>query len=418
MKSASPWNLRPLDEWVEPSAPICYGILMPGPDYPGGIPIVKVKDYCSGRLSEQTLLKTTPEIERQYSRSRLKHGDILFSIRGTTGAVACVPGALDGANITQDTARIRVREGMDAEYLLQALQSSFVQTQVKRNTVGQAVKGINIAEVRRLLVPSPPYEEQTEVARILSTWSKAIGQIEALADANECRLRAIAGVLLGERHSTPSVPAPETSSPTTGWPEARLSGISDVLFSTVDKKARESQAPVRLCNYLHVYRNSYITSNLDFMPSTASASEVKRFSLRRGDVLITKDSETPDDIGVPAVVVEDLTRVVCGYHLAIIRPDTTRVNPVFLAKALKHPRVSSQFSRKANGATRFGLSLSAVQDATVWLPPMEQQNQIAALLWNCDRVTQLLRKEAILLKAQKRALAEKLLTGQVRVRTS
>ena len=57
--------------------------------------------------------------------------------------------------------------------------------------------------------------------------------------------------------------------------------------------------PIRLCNYVDVYKNDRITSAIPFMSATASQDEIERFRLKQGDVLITKDSEAWDDIGVP-----------------------------------------------------------------------------------------------------------------------
>src|SRR5205085_2001392 len=61
-------------------------------------------------------------------------------------------------------------------------------------------------------------------------------------------------------------------------------------LSGVDKHSVESEIPIRLCNYTHVYKYDSITPELDFMPATATEAEIAAFSLRRGDVLITKDS--------------------------------------------------------------------------------------------------------------------------------
>lgn len=56
------------------------------------------------------------------------------------------------------------------------------------------------------------------------------------------------------------------------------------------------------------------------MRATATNEEVERFRLQLEDVLITKDSEDWNDIGVPALVEYAATDLVCGYHLAILRP--------------------------------------------------------------------------------------------------
>src|SRR5688500_15184435 len=105
-----------------------------------------------------------------------------------------------------------------------------------------------------------------------------------------------------------------------GWRVARVKHVASVRFSSVDKHTVEGEREVRLCNYVDVYKNERITSDLQFMAATASDDEIRRFRVQSGDVLITKDSESWNDIAVPAVVVEDLD-VVCGYHLALLRPD-------------------------------------------------------------------------------------------------
>ena len=104
------------------------------------------------------------------------------------------------------------------------------------------------------------------------------------------------------------------------WPIKKLRDLADIHISNVDKKVHASEALVKLCNYMDVYSNEYITSKIQFMDASASIAQIERFSLNYGDVIITKDSETPDGIGIPTVVVEKIDDLVCGYHLALIRP--------------------------------------------------------------------------------------------------
>ena len=110
-----------LNDFVSSDAPICYGILKPGEHIPTGIPVIKVKNIKNGAILTKDLLHTSIEIDKQYSRSKLKTGDILLTIRGSTGRVAIVPKSLNGSNITQDTARIRVSTSDDLTYLFYAL---------------------------------------------------------------------------------------------------------------------------------------------------------------------------------------------------------------------------------------------------------------------------------------------------------
>ena len=76
------------------------------------------------------------------------------------------------------------------------------------------------------------------------------------------------------------------------WEVRRLKTVASVQLSNVDKKSVEGQDSVRLCNYVDVYYNDRITPDLDFMAATATSEQRRHFSLRAGDVLITKDSES------------------------------------------------------------------------------------------------------------------------------
>jgi len=116
------------------------------------------------------------------------------------------------------------------------------------------------------------------------------------------------------------------------WPTKKLRDLAEIRVSNVDKIVHASEKPVKLCNYMDVYSNEYVTSSLPFMEASATAAELERFGLNKGDVIITKDSETPDDIGIPTVVVEKIDGLVCGYHLALIRSNPDQLDPIYLAE--------------------------------------------------------------------------------------
>jgi type I restriction enzyme S subunit len=137
------------------------------------------------------------------------------------------------------------------------------------------------------------------------------------------------------------------------WDVALLKHVAQVSFSGVDKHSTDGEKTVNLCNYKDVYKNDEITDDLDFMKATASTAEITKFTLKRGDVIITKDSEIADDIAVPAWVSKDLNGVVCAYHLALLRPMPTRIVGEFLFRSLASARVAQQFHVAATGVIRF-----------------------------------------------------------------
>ena len=104
------------------------------------------------------------------------------------------------------------------------------------------------------------------------------------------------------------------------WEVKRLKQICTVSPSNVAKKSVEGQTRIRLCNYTDVYYNDCIGENLEFMEATPTAEQIRKFSLMADDTIITKDSETADDIAIAAYVPKDLPGVICGYHLSIVRP--------------------------------------------------------------------------------------------------
>ena len=202
------------------------------------------------------------------------------------------------------------------------------------------------------------------------------------------------------------------------WEVKRLKHIADVRLSNVDKHTVEGQKVVRLCNYLDVYNNRHITSMIDFMSATASDEQIERLSLQKDDVIITKDSEDPSDIGIPALVEEDIFGLVCGYHLAILRP--TVADGKFLHYLLQSIFVRSTFEVEATGMTRYALGKYSIENLTFALPHQSEQKSIASFLHQeTSRIDDLISgaKSFIeLLKEYQSALITTAVTGKIDIR--
>lgn len=184
----SMWGLVELRDVVEPTRPITYGILKPGPETVGGVLYVRVADFPNNRLSLATIRRTSPSIDAEFKRSKLRPGDILMSIRGTVGRIVVAPRELDGANITQDTARLAVQAAMNRDFVVWYLRSHLAQTRMQRAVKGVAVRGINIGDVRALQVPVPSIAEQNEIVR-------RVENLMALAHTLEDRMKQAAALV-------------------------------------------------------------------------------------------------------------------------------------------------------------------------------------------------------------------------------
>jgi type I restriction enzyme S subunit len=172
------WAVEELKILCQPGRSITYGILKPGPDVSGGVPYIRVADFPNNRLRLEGIRRTTKQIADMYRRSALREGDLLLSIRGTAGRVCRVPPQLDGANITQDTARISIHRELSSDYVEFYLQSPSTQDRLEAAMKGVAVRGVNIGDVRVLQVALPPRVEQDEIVRRIDAMLKSAEVIE------------------------------------------------------------------------------------------------------------------------------------------------------------------------------------------------------------------------------------------------
>ena len=182
-----------------------------------------------------------------------------------------------------------------------------------------------------------------------------------------------------------------------GWRLEKLKFFAEIRNSNVDKTIRDDEQLVQLCNYTDVYYNDSITPKLPFMEGSATEAEIAHFHLKRNQIIITKDSEQWDDIGIPALVTDDMPRVLCGYHLSVISPGSG-IDGGFLAWLCRAEPLNDQFKLAANGVTRFGLGQYPIKNAFVVLPPLATQQRIARFLGEkMSLIDELIEKKSTLL---------------------
>ena len=202
------------------------------------------------------------------------------------------------------------------------------------------------------------------------------------------------------------------------WEVKRLKYIAKILPSNVDKHIYPDEIQVRLCNYTDVYYNDYITVDTVLKKGSCKENEFAKFILRKGDVILTKDSETPDDIGVPTYVKDDLNDVVCGYHLTMIRPYACLGG--FIFRFIQSDKTRRYFEVNSNGITRYGLGKASIENLLLPVPPDSEQWQIADFL-DCktrqiDELITAEQRKIELLKEYRQSLISAAVTGKIDVR--
>ena len=373
------------------------------------------------RPGMEFMAATASPVEHQ--RWTLRKGDVLFTKDSETpdeiGIPTCViedmPDVLCGYHLGLARPRPHL---VNSTFLAELLASPASARQFARAANGVTRFGLTLDATRALSLLLPPLAEQRTIAAVLDAIDEAIERTEAVIAATERLRDALLHELL-----TRGVPGwhsvwrdvPRVGVVPASWEVVRLGDVAEVAFSSVDKKTVDGEVPVELCNYTDVFYNRRIRFGMEFMTATANPVECQRWALRKGDVLFTKDSETPDEIGIPAYVTADMPEVLCGYHLGLARPHAELIDGAYLAESLGSPSMAEQFARIANGVTRFGLTLSATCSLQIALPPLLEQRAIAAVLDGVDATVERDRAETSVLRSLKASAADALLTGRVRV---
>lgn len=284
------------------------------------------------------------------------------------------------------------------------------------------------ADLKSIYVPIPPAGEQAQIVRFVRNLDQRVNLLikskrRLMELLNEQKQAIIHRAVT--RGLDPTVPLKPSGIDWLGdvpnhWRVRRIRHVADMLVSNVDKHSHENEEDIRLCNYVDVYKNEAITDQLKFMKATASKDEVKRFRIQVGDVIITKDSELWSDIGVPAVVRHEADDLVCGYHLAILRPDASELSGEFLLRCLQDRLIATQLHVAANGITRYGLSQGSIKSCLVPVPPLEEQGHLVNHLMEATRDLTLaiskMQVEIDLIREYRTRLVADVVTGQLNVR--
>ena len=168
----------------------------------------------------------------------------------------------------------------------------------------------------------------------------------------------------------------------------KLSEVATFEISNVDKKTKAGELSVHLCNFTDVYYNWAVTEAMgdSFMVATASDNQIKKLSLRKGQVAITKDSETRHDIGIPTYIANDFDNTVLGYHCALITPNPEMLDGRYLNAYLNSSLAKEYFANNASGSgMRYSLPVDAIKNILLYLPSIEVQREIGKIFSDIDR---------------------------------
>jgi type I restriction enzyme, S subunit len=394
----------------------------------GDLPILEVSLKTGVRVRDMENLKRKQVMSDRDKYKRAVKGDIAYNMmRMWQGAVGAAP--VDGL-VSPAYVVAQPYPETDTRYFSYLFRTGAYMAEVDGYSRG-IVKDRNRLywqDFKRMPSCFPPSEEQSIIADYLDANAALVRKfvrnrrrlIEVLDEQKQATIdRAFTGRL------DPAVPLKPSGINWLGdvpahWDIRRLRQVAALRVSNVDKHTKEGEIPVRLCNYTDVYKNAAITADMPFMAATATSAEIRAFHLNVGDVIITKDSEDWQDIGVPALVTETAEDVVCGYHLAILRPKSWIAIGRFLAYVMQCRAVVVQLSIAANGVTRYGLSHGAIKAIRLPVPPIDEQEPIAGYIDDAtstlNEAIQCANREIDLIHEYRTRLIADVVTGKLDVR--
>lgn len=392
------WKQATIRDIVDPQRKVTYGIVQPGGKQPTGIPIIRGKDYSSGRVDDTDLYLVKPEIAAPYKRSTLKGDDILLSIVGYLGLVAIVPPHLQGANITQTTARIAIRPPHSPMFFLQQFQGPAFKRELRRYKKGSAQPGLNLKDVERMEVLIPPIPEQRKIAAILSSVDEVIEKTEAVIEQLRVVKKAMMQGLL-----TRGLPGRHTRFKQTeigeipeNWEVARL----DETFDILDRRRKP----------LNKAERSKMRGNIPYYGANGLVDHLDQWLFDEPLVLMAEDGGYFDEYET-----RHIAYLVDGKCWVNNHAHVLSAKPSFCREWLFYTLVHRDIRPYINSGTRTKLNQADLRRIPMPVPPIEEQEVIATRLAGID--SWLAAESAVVeaLRASKAALMSVLLTGEVRV---
>src|SRR6056297_258121 len=411
-------------------------------------PLKYISKYNKGRNPKQIVSEAEGELP-YVTASYLRKGETDGYIKDAKSLVSVEEGDLlllwDGANageffcgkkgvLGSTFAKLILIQEMNFNFFSYYLRST--ESYLKYETNGMGVPHIDSSILKNIIITSPLDFEQQKIANFLDIKTAQFDSIilkkeQLIEKFEEAKKSLISEVVTGKVKIVDGelVERDTSEMKDSGvewlgmvpkdWSIKCIKYISKCYPSNVDKKTKDGEKLVALCNYTDVYYNDYINNDLEFKIASATKAQVMKFKLETGDIILTKDYESPDDIGIASFVDESIDNLVCGYHLTLIRvkQDT---NPLYVYHQLSSTGVKNYFGTVANGVTRYGIGSSGFLNLKIVLPTIGEQEGISIFIRSeleaNTRMIENIRKQIMLLKQAKQSLISEAVTGKIDLR--
>ena len=369
-----------------------------------GIPMIEVNAIGDKKIDYTKVGKfVDQDTFENWFRKYLEPGDVLFSTVGAT-ALCSIYEEQPKSVIAQNIVGLRFDE-MDSSFAFYLLTEPRNNHKFKRIQMGAVQPSVKVSQMIHIYFDVPERAEQQKIADFLGSVDAWLDNLRSQKTALETYKQGMMQKLFTQQVRFKD----DNGNDFPEWVTVKLGDLGEVKTSSVDKLSNAGESEVNLLNYMDVYRRDHVRSSDEFQTVTATDRERSTFNLKAGDILFTPSSETPTDIGHSAVVMEDLNNVLYSYHLLRFRPTQGVFEGGFGGYAFKSYKFYKELWRRAQGATRYTLSLESIKEAEVIYPAsIDEQKKITDFLTTIDQTITAKAEEITKVEQWKKGLMQKM----------
>lgn len=374
-----------------------------------GVPYLYGTNVRANKLDSKGIRFVTEEFHEKQSKTQLEAGDLLTVQSGHIGETAVVTEEFAGANCHALIVTRPKKEYVFSPYLGFYINSEIGKARLKGLEVGSTILHINTKDLKKFRILLPPLTEQRKIAKVLSTWDKAISTTEKLIETSKQQKKALMQQLLTGRKRLVN---PETGKAFEG--EWERHSMSDLVF--IDRKSLGKKTP-------DDFEFQYISLSDVAVGSISKELEVHKFAsapsrarrvIQEGDILLS--TVRPNLKGF-AKVSEKHADCIASTGFSVLTPKK-RVSGDYIHQYIFSSHVTGQIDSLVVGSNYPAINSSDVAGLKVYCPTYEEQQKIASVLTAADKEIEVLEAKLAHFKQEKKALMQQLLTGKRRVSLS
>lgn len=169
------------------------------------------------------------------------------------------------------------------------------------------------------------------------------------------------------------------------WEKIKLSELYEV-HNGLSKGAKFFGTGYPFLTFSTVFNNYFLPEELHDLVQS-NEKEQSAYSILRGDVFVTRTSETSDELGMSCVALKDYPYATYNGFTKRMRPkDSSRIIPEFIGYYMRMPSFRSEFQAFSTMTTRASLKNEDLLNLSIMLPPRVEQTRIAEILMSYDKV--------------------------------